>query len=145
MFKMKGEMSISKENIPEVIRIKNFKELGIYKKAMILSDEVYDVVKRLPKEEEYGIKSQMRRAVTSISANIAEGQSQVFIKKEFTFCNTALGSAGEMRCWYEHCLRKGYIDNENYKRLDEMTVEIMKMIVGYMKRLSNEVRVTSQK
>lgn len=133
---------MSKDNVPEKIGIKDFKTLQVYKKSMDLAKNVYDVAEGLPSSEKYAMSSQMKRAVTSISANIAEGQSNLYIKKEMTFISTALGSCGEMRCWYEHCVKLGYITVEQYNKLDADTVEIIKMLHGYAKKLRREITNT---
>lgn len=130
---------MSKDNMPDKIVVKDFRSLLVYQKAMMLAKQVYEVVKELPDEERYAMCSQMRRAVTSISANVAEGQSNLYNKKELSFISNALGSAGEMRCWYEHCINLGYITQEQFVKLDADTEEIMKMLVGYAKRLRQEI------
>ena len=63
---------------------KNYKELIVWQKAMDLTDEVYKLAQRLPKEEIYGLANQMRRAAVSIPSNIAEGQGR---KTNNEFCN----------------------------------------------------------
>ena len=128
------------DNIPDKIAIKDFRTLSVYQKAMNLSKEVYTVIKQLPDLERFAMVSQMIRAVTSISANIAEGQSTLYKKKELTFISTAIGSCGEMRCWYDHCLNLNYITQEQFEKLDKDTEEVMKMLIGYIKRLRAEIR-----
>lgn len=130
---------LSKDNFPYKITIKDFKTLQVYQKAMELSKEVYKIVKQLPEMERYAMANQMIRAVTSISANIAEGQSILYDKKELSYISNALGSCGEMRCWYEHCLNLEYISKEQFDRLDNFTVEIMKMLIGYAKSLKSKI------
>lgn len=133
---------MSKDNIPEKIAVKDFRSLQVYKKSMNLAKAVYDMIKQLPSSEQYAMSSQMRRAVTSISANIAEGQSNLYNKKEMAFISTALGSCGEMRCWFEHCVNYGYITDEQYNKLDADTIEVMKMLIGYAKKLRSEITNT---
>lgn len=121
------------------IAVKDFRKLTVYQKAMDLADEAYEIVKQFPESERYGMISQLTRATTSISANIAEGNGQLFTKKTFSFFNNALGSANEVICWLEHARRRGYITNEQERELVEDTQEIIKMILGYMKRLRNDL------
>lgn len=132
---------MSKDNIPDKIAVKDFRTLLVYQKAMELTKEVYKVVNKLPYIEKYAMASQMIRAVTSISSNIAEGQSTLYVKKEIAFVSTAIGSAGEMKCWYEHCLNLGYINKDHFDKLDADTSEIMKMLIGYAKKLKIELSV----
>ncbi|OLN26239.1 four helix bundle protein [Desulfosporosinus metallidurans] len=126
---------MSKDNIPENVSIKDFKQLTVWQKAMELSDEVYRIVRDFPDFEKYAMTSQIVRATTSISANIAEGNGQLYDKKQFSFFNNALGSASEVRSWLDQAFRRQYIDEATFHRLDAMTTEVIKMILGYMKRL----------
>lgn len=81
--------------------IKDFKKLTVWQKAMELADEVYGIVRKFPDFEKYAMVSQIVRATTSISANIAEGNGQLYDKKQFSFFNNALGSASEVRNWLD--------------------------------------------
>lgn len=121
------------------IAIKDFRKLTVYQKAMDLADKIYEIVRQFPDTEKYSMVSQITRATTSISANIAEGNGQLFTKKTFSFFNNALGSANEVICWLEHARRRGYITEVQESQLCEDTQEIIKMILGYMKKLKNEL------
>ena len=65
--------------------IKDFKDLIVWQKAMDLVVEVYNLVKKLPKEEQFALSDQMRRAVISIPSNIAEGRGRYSIKRIYSF------------------------------------------------------------
>lgn len=130
---------MSKDNIPEKIAINDFRTLKAYQKSIDLTKEVYNIVKQLPDIEKYAMVSQMIRAVTSISSNVAEGLSTLYDKKKLTFISTAIGSCGEMKCWYEHCLNLEYISKEQFDKLDADTTEIMRMLLGYAKKLRAEI------
>ncbi len=130
---------MSKDNIPDKIAVKDFRTLLVYQKSMELTKEVYKVANQLPDIEKYAMANQMIRAVTSISANLAEGQSTLYIKKELTFVSTAIGSCGEMKCWFDQCLNLNYISKEKYDKLDAAANEIMKMLIGYAKKLKIEL------
>lgn len=115
--------------------LKDFRKLIVYQKAMDLADEVYKLVKQYPDHEKYAMTSQITRATTSISVNIAEGAGQLFIKKQFSFMNNALGSANEVICWLEHANRRGYISKEQEVRLEGETQKVVRILLGYMKKL----------
>lgn len=121
------------------MKLNNFKTLKIYQKSMQLSDEIYKVINKFPDIEKYAMVSQAIRAVTSISANIAEGNGQVFIAKEINYLSTALGSTAEVECWIEHAQRRNYISESEYENLTEATIELKKMIFGYMKSKKKSV------
>jgi S23 ribosomal protein. len=130
---------LSRENIPEQVYVKDFKQLAVWQKATTLTDRIYDIVKNFPNFELYQMKSQILRATTSIGANLAEGNGQTFQKKEYTFFNTALGSANEVRNWLEQAYRREYIHKNEFDELDALTLEIVKMIIGRMKNLRKEI------
>ena len=131
---------LSKENIPNKIYIQDFRDLKVWQKAVNLSDEIYEIVEGFPDYEKYIMVSQIIRCTTSISANIAEGNSQLYSKKEFSFANNALGSAGETKHWLEMAYRRKYIDDTTYYKLIEDTDEVIRMIIGYMKKLKGEIK-----
>lgn len=130
---------MSTENIPEQIYIQDFRKLKVWQKSVGLSDKIYEIVKDFPGFEKYAMISQIVRCTTSISANIAEGNSQLYPKKEFSFANNALGSAGETKHWLEMAYRRGYINEIVYKELVEDTEEVIKIIIGYMKKLRKDI------
>lgn len=130
---------MSTNSIQNNIYIQDFRKLKVWQKSMDLVDEIYKIVDGFPNYERYSINSQITKCTMSISANIAEGNSQLYKKKEFSFANNALGSAGETKNWLEISYRREYIDASTYERLVEDTDEIIKMILGYMKKLRNEI------
>lgn len=89
----------------------NYKELSVWNKSVSLATGVYSSTQKFPKVEKYGITSQIRRSVVSISSNIAEGAGR-FGKKEFRhFLNIAYGSSFE--------LETQLIISKNFKYLSE--------------------------
>ena len=74
----------------------NHKELDVWKKAMILVEEIYGVTKSLPKEELFNLSNQIRRAAVSVPSNISEGCARKSDKELFNFCFIALGSLAEI-------------------------------------------------
>lgn len=71
---------------------KNFEDLEVWQKAIDLAVEIYSITKTYPKEELYALSNQMRRAASSISANIAEGYGRYNIKEKTQFYKIANGS-----------------------------------------------------
>ncbi|MEQ8523763.1 four helix bundle protein [Gracilimonas sp.] len=113
-----------------------FKELSVWNKAVDLATDVYSYTKNFPSEEKYGLTSQIRRSVVSISSNIAEGAGRKS-KKEFKhFLNIAYGSGSELETQLLIARNLGFINNENYEALSEMITEIQKMIYS----LSNSLK-----
>jgi len=73
-----------------------FENLIVWQKSMDLVEEVYSLVKSLPREENYGLSDQMRRAAVSIASNIAEGQERISARDFAKFLFYAKGSKAEL-------------------------------------------------
>lgn len=85
--------------------MKSHKNLVVWQKSMKLVTRLYEVTRTFPKEELFGITSQMRRAAVSIPSNIAEGYGRVYGKETLRFLSNALGSASELETQLEICFR----------------------------------------
>ncbi|MCF6096052.1 four helix bundle protein [Thermovorax subterraneus] len=96
---------------------------------------IYQISANFPVFETYVTKSQIIRAVTSIGANISEGNGQLYKKKQINFFNNALGSASETRHWLVTALDNKYITQEDYDKLEQKTVEIIRMLIGCIRKL----------
>jgi len=119
--------------------IKDFRTLKVWQKANALEQEIGELVKEFPNFEQYRLVDQLVRAVRSIGANIAEGNTQLFVKKEIVHANIALGSAGEVRNHLLTAYQNGYIHREQYDALDKKLIEIIKMLFGYIKGLKSNL------
>ncbi|MDN5331492.1 MAG: hypothetical protein PWP45_717 [Tepidanaerobacteraceae bacterium] len=120
--------------------IRDFKTLKVWQKARELANDIYKVSAKFPAFEVYAVKSQIIRSVTSIGANIAEGNGQLYKKKQINFFNNALGSASETRHWLIIALDNGYISEEEYIMLEQKTTEIIKMLLGCIKGLQKQLK-----
>ncbi|NLA84298.1 MAG: four helix bundle protein [Clostridiales bacterium] len=117
--------------------VKDFKTLKVWQKARELAQDIYLITANFPQFETYAIKSQIiRAAATSIGANIAEGNGQLYKKKQINFLNNALGSASETRHWLVIAADNGYISQEDYDKLEEKTVEIIKMLISFIREIT---------
>ena len=115
---------------------KYFKELIVWQKAMDLVVEVYSITKTLPRNEQFGLISQLRRAVVSIPSNIAEGNSRNTTKEYVQFLNIALGSKAEVETQLEICVRLKYIDSEQVSKSLNLCSEVGKMLNSIIKKLT---------
>ncbi|MDK2821475.1 MAG: hypothetical protein PWP31_1440 [Clostridia bacterium] len=120
--------------------IKDFKTLIVWQKARELTQDIYRITTSFPAFETYAAKSQIIRAVTSIGANIAEGNGQLYRKKEISFLNNALGSANETRHWLITALDNNYISQEDYDLLELKLIEIIKMLIGCIRKLQEQLK-----
>ena len=113
----------------------NYKRLNFYKRAEVLSDVVCKLTRRFPKFETYEIGSQMRRAVTSIVFNIAEGGSKKSVKDMVSYLRHALGSVNEVEAQAKRIVGLGYVDEIGGKKIVGESQEIGKMINGFIRKL----------
>lgn len=120
------------------ISVKDFKTLIVWQKARELAQNIYQISANFPPFETYATKSQIIRAVTSIGANIAEGNGQLYKKKQINFLNNALASASETRHWLITALDNKYISQEDYNKLEQKTIEIIRMLIGYIRKLQEQ-------
>src|SRR5690606_11874318 len=105
------------------------KELDVWKKSMDLVETVYSISANFPKEERYGLASQMRRAAVSIPSNIAEGTARKSNKELLQFISIAMGSAAELETQYLIAIRLGY-DNEENKMMT-LIIDVKKLLLGF--------------
>ncbi|MET4081812.1 four helix bundle protein [Pedobacter sp. UYP30] len=115
--------------------MRNFYDLGIWQKSHQLTLKIYAATKLFPKEEAYGMVSQMRRSSSSVPTNIAEGCGRDSNPEMRRFLIIASGSASELE--YQLVLSKdlGYVDELLYKELSFLTIEIRKMISAFIKAM----------
>lgn len=121
----------------------NFKELNVWQKARAFSKSIYALTSTFPKEELFGIVSQLRRASISISSNIAEGSGRGSDKDMCRFLDIALGSAFEVESLLYLALDLGYINQADFDNLNCQILEIGKMLsslnLGLAKRQQSNI------
>ena len=120
------------------IKVKNPRNLIVYGKCMELNKMVYECVKKFPKIEQYMMVSQVLRCCTSIGANLAEGNSQIYINKEINFYNNSIGSANELIYWMDNALQNNYLGKEQYANINELIEEILRILITMVKKLKNK-------
>jgi four helix bundle protein len=108
-------------------------------RAFELADElvlaVYATTKRFPREEQFGLTSQVRRAAVSIVSNIVEGCARHSEADYLHFLDMAYGSAREVEYQTSLAHRLGYLDEENHERLDRKCEETAKVLNGLIRSL----------
>jgi four helix bundle protein len=109
---------------------KGYKDLIAWQKGMDLAEMTYKITSDFPREEIYGLISQMRRAAVSVPSNLAEGQLRSS-KNEFKqFVSISLGSCGELDTQLELAKRLGYIKEKIFKEISEVINEEMRILHG---------------
>ncbi|HEY4517927.1 MAG TPA: four helix bundle protein [Candidatus Paceibacterota bacterium] len=118
----------------EVEKITTFKDLRAWKEGHRLVTMVYKLTKNFPREEQYGLSGQLRRAVVSITSNIAEGFSRYSLKEKLQFYTTALGSLTEVQNQLLIAKDVGYLKEEEYAATENQTVVVSKICNGLIKK-----------
>ncbi len=113
----------------------SYKDLVVWQKSMALVKSIYQKTRSFPREEVYGLSSQMRRAAVSIACNIAEGQGRMS-KKEFKqFLALSRGSVLELETQVQIAADLDFLSSEDAKLLGN-TEELLRMLNGLMKSLT---------
>lgn len=122
-------------------RIKNFKDLIVWKLASEFSKEISNLIKTFPDREKYVLSDDFLRASRSIPANLAEGWGRLFPKEKISFYNIANGSAEECSNHLIEAYNNGYIDEETnellQKRVHVIAVKITNLITSTRKRIDS--------
>lgn len=116
--------------------MRNFRNLSVWQKAHELPLAVYHATKSFPKEEIYGLTSQMRRSSASIAANIAEGCGRRTDADFARFVQNAFGSASELEYHLLLARDLGLLKAAEYENLFLNTVEVKKMLSGLLRKLN---------
>ena len=120
----------------EKSKIKNFRDLDVWRLAMEIVVDIYECTKTFPKEEIYGLVSQMRRASVSIASNIAEGFNRYHNKEYRQFLYIALGSCAELETQIEVSVTLEYITQSGRDKTIEKLDHESRMLRNLIKRLN---------
>jgi len=116
--------------------MKDFRDLIVWRKAHELTLLVYRLSKEFPKEELYGLTSQMRRASASIGANIAEGCGKKTDADFARFVQIAFGSANELDYLALLTFDLQILKEEDYQLLSIQIIEVKKMLAALLRKLN---------
>lgn len=118
--------------------MKDFRELKVWEKAHQLTLDVYKATASFPKDEQYGLTSQIRRASASIPANIAEGCGRSGDAEFARFLQIAMGSASELEyhLLLAHDLK--FLNTTDYERLSADTIEVKKMLSSLIQKIKSD-------
>ena len=107
--------------------------LDVWNRSIELAEAIYRLTAGFPREEEYGLKSQLRRAAISIPSNIAEGAARQTKKEFLRFLYIAAGSASEIDTQLEIARRLGYIHATSQAELGKALEKVSKMVSGLIR------------
>jgi four helix bundle protein len=120
------------------MRVRQFRDLQVWRKAMSLAREIYRLTKTFPKEEMFGLTSQMRRAAVSIPSNIAEGQGQLTDKGFILFLSRARGSLYELETQAELAEGLALISKPDLDQLLSDCGEVGRMLHGLLNSMRED-------
>ena len=121
--------------------VQRYKDLIVYQKAYKLALEIYQTTKNYPKEEIYGLISQMRKAKLSVTNNIAEGYGRYHFQENMQFCRQSRGSIYELIDDFNECFDNEYIDQKYRDDLKNDGYHLIKVLNSYvasLKRLKSK-------
>ena len=115
--------------------MEDFKDLRVWAKAHELTLLIYGRTRTFPKEEAYGLTSQIRRAASSVGANIAEGRGRRSDGEMKRFLQIARGSASELECHLILAKDLGFLTADEFIDLEARTLEVQRMLAAFVQRV----------
>ncbi len=112
--------------------MRNYRELDVWKKSHKLTLELYQLSRSFPKDEMYGLTSQMRRAAVSVGANLAEGCGRRTSPELARFVRIAMGSASELDYHLLLCRDFQFVSAQDYERTSTELSRVRKMLTGLL-------------
>lgn len=130
-----SQNNLEKEPSTAVKKIRGYKDLMVWQKGIEIVDAVYDLTKRFPDDERFGLSVQMQKASVSIPSNIAEGHGRQYTKEFQQFCRIALGSCSELETQLIIAKRRNYLAEETFLVVSEMLDHEARMLMKLIKGL----------
>lgn len=119
----------------QIMAVRSYRDLIVWQKAMDLVTSIYNLTKRFPKDETYGLTNQMRRAAVSIPSNIAEGQGRDSTKEFLHHLSIAYGSLMEVETQILIAENLNYLNKDETKVILNNAAEIGRLINGLSRSL----------
>lgn len=116
-----------------------FKDLDAWQQAMHLVEQIYKVTSAFPREEQFGLTNQMRRAAVSVPSNVAEGYCRRSTKAYAYHVSIALGSHAELETCVELAFRLGFQPSEERERFEERLGSVGRLLSGLHRSLEERL------
>jgi four helix bundle protein len=116
----------------------NFEKLDVWQEAIRFADLIYDVTRKFPEQERFGLTNQMRRAAVSVSSNLAEGSSRRSRPDFARFVEIATGSLFEVLSQAKIALNQAFLSSETYRRISQAAEKQSRMLSGLRRSLIEE-------
>ena len=117
----------------------DYKQLDVYIESKRLVKMVYELLRKFPKEEQYALCDQLRRAVISVPSNIAEGLGRYSVKEQVHFLEIAYGSLREVDCQMDIAFDLGYVTSEEAIELSEQINKVGAILAGMRSKRIREL------
>jgi len=115
--------------------IKHFRDLIVYQRSFLLAMDIYKITKQFPQEERYSLVDQIRRSSRSVCSNLAEAwRKRKYIAVFRNRVTDSMQEASETQSWLEFCLACGYMDKDQFKKLDDGYEEVIAMLSSMEKQ-----------
>jgi four helix bundle protein len=119
--------------------MRNYQDLQVWAKAHAVFLDLYQLSRGFPKDELYGITSQVRRAALSIGSNLAEGCGRRTSGELARSIRIAMGSASELDYQVLACRDLGYMKADDYQRMSKKLVEVRKMLTAFLDKVEAQL------
>lgn len=119
--------------------MKSHRDLDVWQAAIDFTVVVYEITQSFPKEEIYGLTSQMRRAVISIPSNIAEGAARASSAEYVRFLNIAIGSASELDTQIEIAGRLGYLPEAAKTQMTSTVESLIRSLISLRNSIQRRI------
>jgi len=117
-------------------QIKTYRDLVVWQKSMTLVTEIYKITKIFPKDEIYGLVTQMRRCAISIPSNIAEGYGRNSTNDYIRFLRISIGSLNELQTQLEISHNLNYFEEKDFRKFYESSREVERMISSLIRKIT---------
>ena len=114
-----------------------YRKLVAYVKASDVRRNTYRLLKTFPKEEQFALCNQMRRAAVSVTSNIAEGMTRYSTKDKMHFLEISYGSLMELMSQFEVAAEENYISKDDFNNIEQLIGETARVISGLQKSFNN--------
>ena len=132
---MESDLMLLEESVSKYGEINSFRDLIVWQKSMQLVVGIYEITKKMPSEEKYGLTNQLRRAVVSVPSNIAEGWGRKSRGHYVQFLRIASGSLCETNTQLELAVRLSYFQEKDVVTLKGQLLEMEKMLRSLISKL----------
>ena len=112
----------------------SYRDLVVWKEAKNFAVDVYRLSEHFPKQEIYGLTSQLGRAAVSVASNIAEGEGRLTKGEFIQFLGQARGSLLELLTQLEIAVQLGYLNAEDFRNLDSKAASVLRLLNGLLAR-----------